>query len=282
MLDLGPWPDGFHVLTHLPDAISAMSPILVSVHGISRNAEEHLAEFRRASAGRAIVLCPQYDAGAFRKYQSLGIGRLELRSDLLLEAALERLRHCLGVPVDTIDLFGFSGGAQFAHRFAMLYPDRIRSLHLAAAGYYTFLDDKTAWPRGCHGAAGPSIIAGKAHFLRLPVRLYIGARDVKRDDTLRKGARIDSQQGPDRLSRARAWRAHIQGQKSAGDPPVTLQVLPRVGHSFKEACRRNAPGLAALVMRAVEGEVRPERATSQLGAPRLAAAASADIMRAVG
>jgi pimeloyl-ACP methyl ester carboxylesterase len=45
-------------------------------------------------------------------------------------------------------LSGFSGGAQFAHRFWYLHPDRVASLAVAAPGAVTLLDEAILWPRG--------------------------------------------------------------------------------------------------------------------------------------
>lgn len=252
MLDLGPWPEGFRVHLHLPDRLTADMPVLVSVHGISRNAHEHIAHFKAASDGRAVILCPGFSAEFLPHYQRLGIGKPELRADLLLDAALERVALACGLTTGRMHLFGFSGGAQFAHRYAMLYPHRVRALHLAAAGHYTFLAPGTPWPRGCRGGPGPQILANKAHFLRLPIHLYVGEHDHYRDDALRKGPKIDRQQGENRMERACTWHAHISTLRQSAGPDMTFETIASAGHDFAEACQAGDDRLAARVMRRVE------------------------------
>ena len=57
-----------------------------------------------------------------------------------------------------VDLVGFSGGAQFAHRFAMLYPGCVRRVVVAAAGWYTYIDPSRPFPL----AAAPATPAAAA------------------------------------------------------------------------------------------------------------------------
>jgi hypothetical protein len=43
---------------------------------------------------------------------------------------------------------GFSGGAQFAHRFFYLHPERLHAVSIGAPGRATKLDESMIWPRG--------------------------------------------------------------------------------------------------------------------------------------
>lgn len=232
---LGPWPPGFSVKAHIPAGADGNTPLLVAVHGISRNADEHFRAFRRVLPPGVALVCPEFSDAGFKHYQRLNIGYDEPRADLLLDTLLERLAQRYGMDTRRFHLFGFSGGAQFAHRYAMLNPHRIHSLHVAAAGYYTFLQAGEAWPRGCSGATGGRILALAQHFLRLPVHVYVGEHDTARDCSLRAGPRVDRQQGETRLERARNWAADLNRQKPEGAPLATLTVLPGCGHEFQEA-----------------------------------------------
>ena len=107
-----------------------------------------------------------------------------------------------GLSLRRFHLFGFSGGAQFAHRYAMMRPARVQSLHLAAAVWYTFADTTTSWPRGlARTPQGRQITANLARFLALPIRLYVGENDTERDANLRQKPSIDAQQGANRKER---------------------------------------------------------------------------------
>jgi pimeloyl-ACP methyl ester carboxylesterase len=222
------------------------------VHGVSRNAVEHLESFAEIAGGACAIVAPVFDEDRYPHYQKLGIGHDEPRADLALDTALAALSERTGLCTSRMDIFGFSGGAQFAHRYAMLHPNRIRSLNLAAAGYYTFLDEETAWPRGLRRApVRAQVIATRRFFLRLPIRVYVGARDTTRDQVLRQGERIDAQQGLTRVDRARAWTGHLAAlQAEAGFPQAELLVLPRCGHDFGASRRPDAGDLPRRVIAA--------------------------------
>ena len=225
------------MLLHAPAAIDETSPVVVAVHGISRNSAEHFDAFRRALPANAVLLCPEFGEAEFPHYQRLNIGYAEPRADLLLDLLLDRLSSRFRIDARRFHLFGFSGGGQFAHRYAMLNPHRIQSLHVAAAGYYTFLNEAAPWPYGCRGPTGRGILERQRLFLRLPIDVYVGNRDVQRDPSLRTGERIDAQQGPTRVDRARNWVAHLNRCKPAGAPEARLTLLNGAGHDFMEAAR---------------------------------------------
>jgi predicted esterase len=232
---LGPWPPGFGVKAHIPIGADGNTPLLVAVHGISRNADEHFRTFRKVLPPEVALVCPEFSEAEFKHYQRLNIGYDEPRADLLLDALLERLAQRYRMDTRRFHLFGFSGGAQFAHRYAMLNRPRIHSLHVAAAGYYTFLDPDVSWPRGCRGATGGRILALAQHFLRLPVHVYVGEQDTVRDCNLRSGERVDRQQGETRVDRARNWTNDLNRRKVEGGAAVSLTVLPACGHDFTES-----------------------------------------------
>jgi pimeloyl-ACP methyl ester carboxylesterase len=216
------------------------TPPVVAVHGIARDAEgmaRRLAD-RALAQGRTLV-APLFAKNAFPRYQRAAC---EARSDRALLALLDALAADGTLPAGRVDLAGYSGGAQFAHRFAWLYPHRVGRLTLAAAGWWTF-PDAAPFPYGL----GPAR-EGKAHaprwmranapdFLDRAITVAVGAEDCVPDANTRSGRAIDAQQGRDRLERARRWTAAIQAAAERfGLPPrASLRVLPNAGHSF-EAC----------------------------------------------
>lgn len=218
--------------------------VLVAVHGISRNAEAHARWLRGAVGDDVAVVAPCFEAATFPHYQRLGLDLEEPRADLWFDEAIADYAAQRGVDIGRFDLFGFSGGAQFAHRFAMLNPHRVRSLHLASAGYYTFPDPEIVWPRGLRRlSVADQIRQNLNFFLRLPINVYVGAEDVERDGALRKGPRIDAHQGETRLARARNWTAEIAARQTAlGAAPAKLIELAGVGHDFDAAAAHGALG----------------------------------------
>lgn len=215
---------------------------LCAVHGISRDAREQARLLAPAAAqfGYSIV-APLFDPVRFRGYQ-----RLERRvrradaGDRLCDL-LDDLAGEMGVPGE-IDLFGFSGGAQFAHRFALMHPQRVRRLAVASAGWYTMPDPGVSYPYGLAAASNGRLRTFQLEaFLSLPLLVLVGDEDNCRDAPLRKRAALDLQQGSDRFARACNWHSAVSRARADRAFPSLapqLQIMPGVGHSFASSvCR---------------------------------------------
>lgn len=227
-------------------------PPLVVLHGISRNAGELVDHFRpeAARSGRVIVV-PQFSQARWPHFQR---PCRAARPDQAVLALLAHLALTDSGFAGPVDIFGHSGGAQLAHRFAMLYPQRVGRLSLAAAGWYCLPDDSMAYPYGL-GAddTADSHVWARRHaqalpaYLRLEVEVLIGTQDTTRDATLRQTLTLDRVQGRDRLARAETYvdrfRAAARAQGIA--PDITLTRLPGVSHDVVQAIRLG--GLARLV-----------------------------------
>lgn len=222
----------------LPNIESVEAPPLVAIHGVRRGARaqaELLAE-RAASLGRTVI-APIFDVDNWPHYQQVV---RKQRADLALISLMTELRRAGIWGTRTFDLAGYSGGAQYAHRFAMLYPCLLSRLTVASAGWYTF-PDSTPFPYGL-GASneladdrGPQFTARLDQFLRLPIQVCVGAKDNVPDRNTRSGRKIDRQQGKDRLTRAKRWVASLSqaASKRGIAPCVTLSILPGCGHNFR-------------------------------------------------
>ena len=236
--------DGSHPTFWMAGAVEdPRAPVLVCVHGISRNAEEQARTFH-GSARRAgwVVVAPLFDEGAFPDYQRLG--RRGRRADLALLAVLAEVEARRGHPAGRVALFGFSGGAQFAHRFALAWPEVVGDLFLAAAGWYTMPDPRRRFPYGLAWSRRlPDLLFHLGAFLRRRIRVFVGEEDVVCDEAVRRHPRIDPVQGHDRLERARRWCAALAATARAQGLPcdVRFDVLPGVGHDFA-ACADPAGG----------------------------------------
>jgi pimeloyl-ACP methyl ester carboxylesterase len=225
-------------------------PPLVIVHGITRDAEgiaRRLAP-RALAQGRTLV-APLFAAPDFQGYQRV-FGRR--RADLALLALLDGLVAEGRLPRGPVDLAGFSGGAQFAHRFAWLYPHRVGRLTLASPGWWTF-PDAAPFPYGLGRSpehrrdVGRWLRACLPEFLDRPITVAVGAADNRPDDHTRGGAAIDAQQGRDRLTRARRWTAAMRAaaERHGIEPRIAFRALPGAGHDFG-ACAD--AGLDALLL----------------------------------
>lgn len=227
---------------YIPVRRDLSRPPLMCVHGISRNALEHVYAFRDLADEFGFpVVAPVFGRTTYRGYQTLG-----QKSGWNALAAFDGAVDDLAADLDTthFNLFGFSGGGQFAHRYALARPERVNALSIAAAGWYTFPDEAARYPRGLAGKRPPG--ADIAAFLKLPMLVAVGSADRERDAALRQGKRINAQQGADRVERARNWVGAINA--AAGNlgapPPAIYAELSGAAHSFSDCI---AAGLARCV-----------------------------------
>jgi poly(3-hydroxybutyrate) depolymerase len=235
---------GQEYFLYVPNAGGTRAPVFVAVHGISRNAEEHASFFAPYAEARSVVLvAPWFTGSRHEDYQRLG--RKGERADLALDRMLAEVASLTGARIDKIYLFGFSGGAQFAHRYAMAHPEKVSRAVAGAAGWYTFPDPGTSYPYGL--ALAPGELRGVRFdsdaFLRVPIAVFVGGADVD-DDNLRRNRRVDAQQGLTRVDRARHWVAAMSDAARARglEPRAMLVQVPEIHHSFAEFMREGGLG----------------------------------------
>jgi pimeloyl-ACP methyl ester carboxylesterase len=190
-------------------------------------------------------VAPCFTSPPYRAYQRLGTPGL--RADRALERLVGEVARLTRADASRLFLLGYSGGAQFVHRFALAHPKRVAAAVVAAAGWYTFPDPDVAFPRGIAPTPRlPDLHFEAKELFRVPMLVAAGEWDVERDASLRKEPEIDRRQGPHRLERARRFvDAMRQAAAEAGLPPqVSFRPLARTHHSFLASVRRG--GLAEL------------------------------------
>ena len=244
-------------------SIPAPSP-LVSIHGVARNHREHARAFADLCGQLGIpLIVPRFPSKRFKGYQRLERSADGLAPDETLLAALDECCQSFGW-TPSFRLFGFSGGAQFAHRFVLLHARRdgdtdagtggahVERLALASAGFYTMPDATVPYPEGL-GGQEPSERMDFARLLSVPTRIFVGERDIERDRDLRVSGRLDRQQGRNRFERAQrfvfAMRSAAAVRRVAppgtSEPrselatpePCNLEILRGCGHSFRRCVR---------------------------------------------
>ncbi len=243
-------PDGPMLMLLKPGLHREPVPLALCVHGYTRQPLDQLRAFAPLAVrlGFALAL-PLFDDRHHRRYQQLLHPRRGIRSDLALLRTLDATAGRHGLDASRLFLFGYSGGAQFVHRFAMCHPQRTAALAVGAAGWYTWPDSQHDWPLGLadvQARLGASIdLEG---FLRLPMALWVGERDTAADQHLRDEPQLASLQGVHRLERAHNWAGAVRAAGLARGiaNEVKVTVLPRVGHDFA-SCERKGE-LAARVM----------------------------------
>lgn len=216
---------------------------LVSVHGITRNALEHALLFQPwADRLGVVVLAPLFSRARFRRYQTLGGARRGPSAADAFDAMLDDAESQYAIDGGSVCLFGFSGGGQFVHRYALTRPTRIARFVVGAAGWYTFPDSAVDYPYGLSGLDGVRL----GEFLRLPSRVIVGERDDRRDEVLNQAPEIDLLQGRSRIERGRRWVDAVNAVARAMmlPEPCGFQLLPKANHAFGTAMRRHRLGHA--------------------------------------
>jgi poly(3-hydroxybutyrate) depolymerase len=233
------WPEARYFIA-LPDALNETTPVLVAVHGISQDARRHAIIFGRSCSRLGLaVVAPLFAHSSFPKYQRLGVSGKQRgpRPDHALNAILAEVTMRTGVPTDRVYMCGYSGGAQFVHRYAMTSPDRVYAAALGAAGWYTFPDPGKSYPYGLGVDPGMADFQfDPEKFLRVPMIVMVGGQDDKRDSSLNTSRRIDRQQGLSRSQRGQRWvDAMREAARCHGyDTRYEYRELEGCGHSFEQ------------------------------------------------
>lgn len=226
--------------------------VLVDVHGTWR--EDHRPEFAEFCERHGVVLfAPLFPAsviepGEMDSYKFIAFH--DIRFDLLLLEMLREVTPRYRLDWGRLLLFGFSGGAQFAHRFLYLHPGVPRAVSLAAPGSVTLPDPGLAWWRGVGDLEArfgrrfdPGALRGMA------VQCLVGAEDTDvQEITVRPGQRDwcegANDAGPTRVARARTL---CDAMRRAG-LDSRLDLVPGAAHEVErlipDACRFFAQILA--------------------------------------
>jgi pimeloyl-ACP methyl ester carboxylesterase len=233
-------------LLYVPASARAGAPILVSVHGISRNAREHLEMFAPlADLYGVVLLAPEFTKARFPGYQRLVPDGNGVRPDQLLLDILADAAALTGADHETPRLFGYSGGGQFVHRFVMAHPDRVAGYVVGAAGWYTFPDATLRFPLGLKKNRSLNIGGFDPDaFLTIPGAVLVGDRDNQSGSALRESGQISDLQGESRLERGKKWVEAMRhaAQERGMVPCVTFESLPESPHSFASSMRRGSMG----------------------------------------
>lgn len=227
----------------MPDCFVSIAgpgaPTMVAIHGISRNAAEIATRFSQhpAFAGTNII-APLFDGARFGKYQQLRtLKEGQTPSDQGLFLLLDHLAGQKAIDTAKVSIFGFSGGAQMAHRLAMLHPSRISALCATAAGWYLLPTDNLPYPYGL----GQGCLPGwnRDATLRIPMTIIVGNRDTRIDDSVRQDPIIVAHQGTNRLRRARIWvqRMRQEAAKGTYNESISLITLENGSHDFGQCVR---------------------------------------------
>ncbi len=221
-------------------------PLFFAVHGIGRRAKDQARMFAPyVEAIGGTLIAPIFGKRRFAGYQRLKRSQNEIRSDLAARELILHAHHRFEMPSGPVVMFGYSGGGQFVHRFAMAYPRQVKRIAIAAPGWFTFPDKRIRFPQGISEISTlPDLNFDSSRFLRIPSLVLVGDRDVGRGKSLNQRREIDAQQGRHRLERAGKW---VNAMRSAAgryqyNTVFQLQILPGCAHSFADCMETGEMG----------------------------------------
>jgi pimeloyl-ACP methyl ester carboxylesterase len=150
-----------------------------------------------------------------------------------------------GIETDKFFLFGFSGGGQFVHRYAMFHPDRIERAVAGSAGWYTWPDPSLPYPIGTDRGILPRRVEPKiCELCGLDLLVFVGEKDIGMGGFLRryKGYDLLELQGEGRVHRARNWVSAMRqyGAEHDCDFNIELEIFPNIGHRMNMKMRNRA------------------------------------------
>lgn len=212
--------------------------LLVVLHDTLRNhhaLRESFVEY--ADRANAIVLAPLFPAGIgtpedLDHYKYLRFEDVHYDEILLAMAAEVAAKY--GVDDARFSMFGFSGGAHFAHRFLYVHPRRLTAVVIGAPGSVTLPTEKFAWWPGLRDFA--------AHFGRpvdwkavraVPTLLVVGAEDVNPRGIVASSDHPNwvegaNAAGANRVERLRTLHSELEKRQDE----VVFEALPAVKHEL--------------------------------------------------
>jgi poly(3-hydroxybutyrate) depolymerase len=196
------------VYTYRPRSCDSTCPIVIVLHGMSRNASAYRDYWElRADRYKVLIVAPEFSNEMWPKEAAYNLGEVgrETDKEKWAFATVEHLFDEMRDGQETYRLFGHSAGAQLAHRMALLRPDNRASVIVAAnAGWYTMPEwrsDKARDPFPYSLAGSPSAASELKRALSRRVVILLGEKD---DDP--KAADLNHSDGANRQGASRLER----------------------------------------------------------------------------
>ena len=202
------------VYTYRPRACDTTCPMVIVLHGMSRNASDYRDYWELlADHYKVLVVAPQFDKESWKGtegYNLGGIGNGERQKTVF--AAVEHLFDEMRDGQASYVLFGHSAGGQVAHRMALLFPENRASVIVAAnSGWYTmpdFRQEKVTNPFpfslvNAPGGAGTGDALRKALARKLVVMVGENDNDPDADNMSKSDGAL--KEGATRLDRAETF-----------------------------------------------------------------------------
>lgn len=241
------------VRLYVPEAATPTTPIVIVMHGQSRDVERYFADWSALAEERGFIAVvphfPKTDFPGSRNYNlgnvvdpKSGARRAESEWTFsAIEPMFDAVVAALGGDQDSYSLYGHSAGSQFVHRFLYFKPGARVERYLAAnAGWYTMPDFDTAYPYGLDGAGIDRDALADA--FGKDVVLLLGREDTDHTDSTLRNTREAKRQGANRFLRGLTMYAVAKdnARKLGAEFNWRVVVVDDAGHVNAEMARAAA------------------------------------------
>jgi poly(3-hydroxybutyrate) depolymerase len=229
----------FQYCLYVPPQVGqgAKVDLLVAVHGTGRTSfldfRDGFAEFGKWND--VAILCPIFPVGvlgdgARSGYKYLAEG--DIRYDLLLLRMVEEVAEKYGQDWSRFAIFGFSGGGHFAHRFAILHPEKLWAASIGASGSVTLLDADRDWWVGIRNLREKfGITFDAAALAKVPVQMVVGDADLETWEITHKPGGTYWMEGANDAGRTRPERLRsLADSFEKAGVKVRFDLVPGVSH----------------------------------------------------
>ena len=205
------------VFYHVPPSYAASSRVVFALHGGSRDAEGVRNNMIQKSIDyNFILIAPKFSSSNFSLGDGYNLGNVYVDGDnpstdtlndenewsfSIIEPLFDSVKSSLSIENEKYNLFGFSAGAQFVHRFIQFMPDaRFNKVVAGAAGWYTVPNNSIPFPYGYQNSI--LISTNLNNLLSSDLHIQVGALDNNPNSAgLRHNEYADAQ-GLNRVTRA--------------------------------------------------------------------------------
>jgi poly(3-hydroxybutyrate) depolymerase len=234
----------FKVFTFVPEGIDpATAPILIVMHGVNRDADRYLAQWRApAQQCGFIAIVPEFARSAFPTSREYNLGHLSPRGETALRprgrwsfAAIEPLFDAVvakaGGRQQGYTLYGHSAGSQFVHRFLLTQRNpRAHRFIAANAGWYTLPTFAIEYPFGLGGTDMGTADLKAA--LAADTVILLGTRDTDSQAANLNTSKGAMMQGKHRFARGQYFYGFGKemARREGWEFGWSLRQVPGIGH----------------------------------------------------
>jgi hypothetical protein len=214
------------VFYHIPNGEVKTMPILMSFHGVNRNAADYRDYWiSMANSNKFMVFAPQFSDEDFSTGDAYNLANIFNDGDnpslstfnakeewtfSVLDPLFEQIKSAVSGKQEKYNGWGHSAGAQFLQRFVLYLPNSKLDIAVCSnAGWYTVPEFSVDFPYGLEKGQLPNSDLKLALSKKLIIHLGTGDTD-QNSPGLRHNSVVDAQQGLSRLVRGRYFFTESQ------------------------------------------------------------------------